>query len=162
GHALVRLRRPTAPLLAAVLQILVGNRKDGAGLDLDVPHEALPRIWIANLGIVMSRLNARYPQALVVVNFLVLVVQGLVWAPFVLGGRRQLKARNGCGRKIPKPDAFSLRAELAGAHYHKYNQRQYAPHRVTSQTSVKPPERCRKSKIHRALACRFARDANRH
>ena len=58
-------------LLVAILQILVGDRKNRIGLDLDVAHEALPAIAITDLGVVTAGLNTRDAQPLVVVDFLV-------------------------------------------------------------------------------------------
>src|SRR5215216_1815184 len=75
-----RLKR----LLVAVLQILVRDRKHGIGLDLDAAHKAMFGAAIADLGIIASRLHSRDAQALVVVDFLVRVVQGLVGTPVVL------------------------------------------------------------------------------
>jgi hypothetical protein len=73
------------------------------------------RAAIADLGVVASRLDPRDAQALVVVDFLVLVVQGLVGTPVVLSGRGKLKLRNGRGGQIPQSDAFSLRCRFIGA-----------------------------------------------
>src|SRR3954452_13485841 len=67
-------RNKRLALLRAVLQILVGDREHGVRLDLDVTDHALPRIGIADLGVVAAGLDAGDAQPLVVVDLLVLVV----------------------------------------------------------------------------------------
>src|SRR3984893_2725672 len=61
-------------LLVAILQILVGDREHRVGLDLDVAHETLPGVAIADPGVVTSRLHAGDAQPLVVIDLLVAVV----------------------------------------------------------------------------------------
>src|SRR3981081_4746464 len=94
-------------LLAAVLQILVRDREHRICLDLDVPHQALPLVAIADLGVVESRFDARNTQPFVMINFLVLVVQSLVRSPGVLGDRRKLKTGNSRGGQVPESDALA-------------------------------------------------------
>src|SRR5262245_25526329 len=117
-------------LLVAVFQILVRDRKHGVGLDVDVANKAVLRAAIADLGVVAARLHAGDAQPLVVVDLLVLVIQGLVGTPIVLSGRRKLKFRDGRGGQIPQSDAFSLRGRFIGAHRQQCRQSQYPSHRA--------------------------------
>ena len=49
------------------------------------------------------------------IDFLVLVVQGLVGSLTVLAGWGKLETRNGGRGQIPEPDTFALRGKFAGA-----------------------------------------------
>src|SRR6266702_1325746 len=132
GAANIRTRTTRRdPLLRAVLQILVGNREHRIRPDLDVAHDALPCIGIADLRVVAAGLDAGGARPLIMVDLLVLVIQGLVRTPVGLAGRRKLEAGNGLRRQIPEPDALALalRGGFAGKRQQR-DQHQTPTHQI--------------------------------
>ena len=75
----------------------------------------MPPVAVTDLGVVAPRLDAGNAQPLVMIDFLVLVVQGLVGSLTVLAGWGKLETRNGGRGQIPEPDTFALRGKFAGA-----------------------------------------------
>src|SRR3954471_19104666 len=132
-------KRESPALFRAVLQILVGDREHRIRLDLDVAHDALPRIGIADPGVVAAGLDAGDAQPLVVVDLLVFVVQALVRPPLGLSGRGELEAGDRLRRQIPEPNtlAFGLRERRA-----RYRDQQDAD-RNQRTPHGDPPRRCR-------------------
>src|SRR5436305_4689603 len=94
-------------------------------------YEALPGIAIADLGIVPPGLDTGDAQALVMIDLLVPIIQGLVGSPTILAGGRKLKIRDRCGGQVPEPDAFALRRKLGRREQNGGNGDRYA-HPVAS------------------------------
>src|SRR5215470_10554087 len=86
---------PLASAARTLRQLLLLDGEDGAGLDLNVAHDALAAAHVGELDIVAAGLDAGDAQALVVIDLAVAVILALVGAPFVLAGRRQVKLLHG-------------------------------------------------------------------
>ena len=103
------LARPSERVTEAG-ELILFNRENAAGFDVDVLDHAFAMLVVAELHVIDARLDAGNLEALVMIDGVVLVVFGLVPAPFAFSCGGQLEAGDRRRRQIPEADAFSFRS----------------------------------------------------
>src|SRR5262245_3707745 len=90
-------------------QLFLLDRKDFAGLDLDVAHQAGASADVLELGIIGAGCDAGDAQPLVGIDRAVLVVLALVGTELDAAGRCQIEFRNRVPGEIPEARRPALR-----------------------------------------------------
>src|SRR6266446_569844 len=103
---------PPRPLLGAVGEILVGNGKNCAVLDIDVPDHAEAVVLAGEFRVVAAGTDAGDRQTLVVIDRSVLVVLALIRPPDILARRRQMEPYDRRRGQVPEADALAVRARV--------------------------------------------------
>src|SRR5690242_1888097 len=122
----------------AVRELLLLDGENGAGLHIDVSHDAGTAGLVSKLHVIASRVDARDAQALVVVDRAVAIVLVLVGVPGIAPGRRELQARDCIEREIPESNGLlALRHRLRAREYEGKATEQDPDHAVSPSGSAR-------------------------